>query len=65
MTDGAYSAYLLRRVGQFVLVMFIGINITFFITHEPSRGGPDRRSPKALALSDRRRWLVSKRSQSM
>src|SRR6476660_6701126 len=30
---GAYLAYLLRRLGQFVLVVFIGVNITFFITH--------------------------------
>jgi peptide/nickel transport system permease protein len=30
---GSYSAYLLRRLGQFVLVVFIGVNITFFITH--------------------------------
>jgi len=29
----SYSAYLLRRLGQFVLVVFIGVNITFFITH--------------------------------
>jgi peptide/nickel transport system permease protein len=28
-----YPAYLLRRLGQFVLVVFIGVNITFFITH--------------------------------
>jgi peptide/nickel transport system permease protein len=28
-----YGAYLLRRVGQFVLVVFIGINISFFVTH--------------------------------
>ena len=33
MTAGGYLAYLLRRVGQFVLVVFIGINLTFFITH--------------------------------
>jgi peptide/nickel transport system permease protein len=29
----AYRTYLLRRLGQFVLVVFIGINITFIITH--------------------------------
>lgn len=29
----AYSAYVLKRLGQFVLVVFIGINLTFFITH--------------------------------
>ena len=29
----SYLGYLLRRLGQFVLVVFIGINITFFITH--------------------------------
>ena len=29
----SYSAYLLRRLGQFVLVIFIGINIAFFVTH--------------------------------
>ena len=29
----AYLAYLLRRLGQFVLVVFIGINIAFFVTH--------------------------------
>jgi peptide/nickel transport system permease protein len=28
-----YAAYLLRRVGQFVLVVFIGINIAFVVTH--------------------------------
>ena len=28
-----YAAYLLRRVGQFVLVVFIGINISFVVTH--------------------------------
>lgn len=28
-----YAAYLLRRVGQFVLVVFIGINLSFIITH--------------------------------
>jgi peptide/nickel transport system permease protein len=28
-----YAAYLLRRVGQFVLVVFIGINISFIVTH--------------------------------
>jgi peptide/nickel transport system permease protein len=30
---GSYPAYLLRRIGQFLLVVFIGVNITFFITH--------------------------------
>ncbi|MBI3514740.1 MAG: ABC transporter permease [Proteobacteria bacterium] len=29
----SYPAYLLRRLGQFVLVVFIGINIVFFISH--------------------------------
>ena len=28
-----YAAYLLRRVGQFALVVFIGINISFVVTH--------------------------------
>jgi len=28
-----YAAYLLRRIGQFVLVVFIGINISFVVTH--------------------------------
>jgi peptide/nickel transport system permease protein len=28
-----YAKYLLRRLGQFVLVVFIGINIAFVITH--------------------------------
>jgi peptide/nickel transport system permease protein len=28
-----YAAYLLRRVGQFLLVVFIGINISFVVTH--------------------------------
>lgn len=32
MTSG-YPLYLLTRVGQFVLVLFIGINITFIVTH--------------------------------
>ena len=29
----AYLPYLLRRLGQFVLVVFIGINIAFVMTH--------------------------------
>jgi peptide/nickel transport system permease protein len=29
----SYLAYLVRRIGQFVLVVFIGINIAFFVTH--------------------------------
>ncbi len=29
----AYLPYLLRRLGQFVLVVFIGINIAFVVTH--------------------------------
>jgi peptide/nickel transport system permease protein len=29
----AYALYVLRRFGQFVLVVFIGINIAFFVTH--------------------------------
>ncbi len=29
----SYARYLLRRVGQFALVVFIGINISFVITH--------------------------------
>jgi peptide/nickel transport system permease protein len=28
-----YTLYLLRRFGQFVLVVFVGINIVFFVTH--------------------------------
>ena len=28
-----YSVYLLGRLGQFVLVVFIGINIAFIVTH--------------------------------
>lgn len=32
MTSG-YPLYLLTRVGQFVLVLFIGINIAFIVTH--------------------------------
>ena len=28
-----YSIYLLGRLGQFVLVVFIGINIAFIVTH--------------------------------
>ncbi|WP_108659082.1 ABC transporter permease [Acuticoccus kandeliae] len=28
-----YGSYVLKRVGQFVLVVFIGISITFFVTH--------------------------------
>src|SRR5947209_6349006 len=32
MTSG-YPAYLLKRLGQFMLVVFIGINISFFVTH--------------------------------
>jgi peptide/nickel transport system permease protein len=28
-----YAAYILRRSGQFVLIVFIGVNISFFITH--------------------------------
>ena len=30
--DG-YAIYLLTRLGQFVLVVFIGINIAFIVTH--------------------------------
>jgi peptide/nickel transport system permease protein len=29
----SYAAYLLRRFGQFVLVVFIGMNIAFIVTH--------------------------------
>ena len=29
----SYTVYLLRRLGQFVLVVFIGMNIAFFVTH--------------------------------
>jgi ABC-type oligopeptide transport system ATPase subunit len=29
----AYVLYVLRRFGQFVLVVFVGINIAFFVTH--------------------------------
>ena len=29
----AYALYVLRRFGQFVLVVFVGINIAFFVTH--------------------------------
>jgi peptide/nickel transport system permease protein len=29
----AYSIYLLRRLSQFFLVVFIGVNIAFFVTH--------------------------------
>jgi peptide/nickel transport system permease protein len=29
----AYAVYLARRLGQFVLVVFVGINIAFFVTH--------------------------------
>jgi peptide/nickel transport system permease protein len=29
----SYAGYLLRRLGQFVLVVFIGVNIAFFVTH--------------------------------
>src|SRR5690349_5498281 len=28
-----YPIYLLTRLGQFVLVVFIGVNITFIVTH--------------------------------
>ena len=28
-----YSLYLLSRLGQFALVVFIGINIAFIVTH--------------------------------
>jgi peptide/nickel transport system permease protein len=28
-----YTAYLARRIGQFLLVIFIGVNIAFFVTH--------------------------------
>ena len=28
-----YGAYFLKRLAQFALVVFIGINLTFFITH--------------------------------
>ena len=29
----SYAAYLLRRFGQFVLVVFIGMNVAFIVTH--------------------------------
>ena len=29
----SYLRYLLRRFGQFALVVFIGVNIAFFVTH--------------------------------
>jgi peptide/nickel transport system ATP-binding protein len=29
----AYALYFLRRFGQFVLVVFVGINVVFFVTH--------------------------------
>src|SRR5262245_43510669 len=29
----SYSSYVLRRAGQFLLVVFIGINLSFLITH--------------------------------
>src|SRR5256885_12092817 len=29
----SYAAYVLRRLGQFVLVVFIGMNIAFVVTH--------------------------------
>jgi peptide/nickel transport system permease protein len=29
----SYGSYLAKRLGQFVLVVFIGISITFFVTH--------------------------------
>src|SRR3954462_10700543 len=29
----SYARYLLRRLGQFALVVFIGINLSFVITH--------------------------------
>jgi peptide/nickel transport system permease protein len=29
----SYPAYLIRRLGQFVLVVFIGVNIAYVITH--------------------------------
>ncbi|MFI4929491.1 MAG: ABC transporter permease [Burkholderiales bacterium] len=29
----SYAAYLLRRLGQFVLVVFIGMNVAFVVTH--------------------------------
>src|SRR5258708_34038811 len=28
-----YVRYLVRRLGQFVVVVFVGINIAFFVTH--------------------------------
>jgi peptide/nickel transport system permease protein len=30
---GGYPAYLVSRLGQFILVVFIGINISFIVTH--------------------------------
>ena len=29
----SYPSYLLTRLGQFLLVVFIGINIAFIVTH--------------------------------
>ena len=33
-----FSRYALRRFGQFVLVVFVGINLAFFITQGPDLG---------------------------
>ena len=34
-----YGVYLLTRLGQFVLVVFIGINISFIVTHSTPKIG--------------------------
>jgi peptide/nickel transport system permease protein len=45
-----YSIYLLGRLGQFVLVVFIGINIAFIVTHAtPALSREGRGSPEARA----------------
>src|SRR5258708_4593859 len=55
-----YEAYLLRRLGQFVLIVFIGINLSFVITHSTPIDPVERTvsaatmfgssSPEAIAL---------------
>ena len=41
----AFALYGLKRLGQFVLVVFVGINIAYLITHATSIDPVSNRSP--------------------
>ena len=42
-----YATYLAQRLGQFLLVVFIGINLTYLITHLTPIDPVDLRAPLA------------------